>query len=211
MKKLLVLPLCFLTHAAVAATSVNLSVTGTISPPSCDIAMTGNGQIDFGEIILAPSGATDAPQRLTQTLSITCAAPSYAGFRLVDNRASSVPPALVVPEHFGLGLDSASNPIGYFDMTVQTILVDAATGLVKSSLNDGTTWTDASAALLETYALGSTTYAFDSATTPTTAPKAVTTASTLIGVAYQIQPRNTLDTSNTVTLDGSATFELIYL
>ncbi|MFJ3372802.1 DUF1120 domain-containing protein [Pseudomonas sp. NPDC086251] len=211
MKRLLVLPLCLLTHAAVAAMSVDLTVTGIISPPACDIAMTGNGLVDFGEIILAPSGDSDAPQRLSQTLSITCAAPSYAGFRLVDNRATSVPAARIGSDHFGLGLDGASNPIGYYDMALQTILADSATGLVKVSVNNGSTWADASAALLKSYALGSNTYAFDSATTPTTAPKALTTASTLVAVAYHIQPRNTLDTNSLINLDGSATFELIYL
>ncbi|WP_130905498.1 MULTISPECIES: DUF1120 domain-containing protein [unclassified Pseudomonas] len=211
MKRLLVLPLCLLTHAAVAATSVDITVTGIISPPACDIAMTGNGQIDFGEIVLAPTGVSDAPQRVSQTLSITCAAPSYAGFRLVDNRAATVPSSVIAPDHFGLGLDGASHPIGYYDMALQTILADSATGLVKVSTDNGSTWANASAALLKSYASGSNTYAFDSATTPTTAPKAVTNASSLIAVAYHIQPRNTLDTSSTIDLDGSATFELIYL
>ncbi|MFJ3372923.1 DUF1120 domain-containing protein [Pseudomonas sp. NPDC086251] len=215
MKKLLVLPFCLLTHAAVAATSLNLSVTGTIEPPSCDIALAGTGQVDYGNIVLNPTGITGASlqsQRKDQALSISCLSPAYTGLRLVDNRTSSVPGTANATK-YGLGFDSANNPIGYFNIAIKDVLVDGGVGQLKVTADPtaGTWAAVSSTALIETYALASKTYAFDSATTPTTVPKAMTTMTGTITVGEQIQPRNTLDTTTEIVLDGSATFELIYL
>ncbi|MFJ3368253.1 DUF1120 domain-containing protein [Pseudomonas sp. NPDC086251] len=213
MKRLLVaLPLCFATVAAVAATSATLSVTGQILPPSCDIAVSGTGQFDFGEVMLNPTGATNVNPRLSQTLSINCDNPSYTGFTVTDNHASSVPASVSNAQRFGLGTDSANNPIGFYNILFQNIVADAGTGLIKSSVNtSAATWADASTAFIDAYALSLKTYAFDSATTPTTAPRAVTNASVGLDLGVQIQPRNTLDTNSDIVLDGSATIELIYL
>jgi hypothetical protein len=55
-------------------------------------------------------------------------------------------------------------------------------------------------------------YAFDlSSAGSSSQPVPITSASTGLEVLPIIQPEDTLDTSSEITLDGSATIELVYL
>lgn len=211
MKKLTslsLLALCaFATNAAIAATSASLTVTGTITPPSCDVTLSGNGEFALGAISLASAGQTH-PSPVSQTMSISCTGPSVVGFRLTDNRASTR--TLLNVYGLGIGLDSASNPIGYYLLTFGSLQVNGSAGFVKMSEDNGATWGAWAGDAMTPYAQLPRSYAFGT-TSGATPPSPMTTASAVLSANVYIEPRNTLDLSNVINLDGSATIDLVYL
>ncbi len=78
-----IIPLVLVAHTAAAATSVDLAVQGTVSPPSCSIALSGKLNIVLGGAI--PSGAlnqtisTNLADVPAGNLNVTCAGPTLVG------------------------------------------------------------------------------------------------------------------------------------
>ncbi|MFJ7311507.1 DUF1120 domain-containing protein [Pseudomonas sp. NPDC098747] len=96
MKNLLLLPLAlaFASNAAMAANSVDLRVTGTITPTACDISLSG-GDLDFGDISsqeMNQLSHTELPTQSGKSLIIACSGATLAAFRTVDNRSDSNDP-----------------------------------------------------------------------------------------------------------------------
>lgn len=209
MKRAFIVFLGCLGSTGMAATSQDLSVMGRFTPPACDIALSGNGQVDFGEVIPNPTGVTNVPAPITRTFNVNCAGPAYTGFKVIDNRAGTVPVGNENAVRFGLGVDSKGANIGFWFMYLKNIQANGGSGILKTTVND-TTWAVAGK-YIESYAATAKIYAFDSATTPTTAPLAVTNASVDMEITAQVPLRTTMDHSIQIVFDGSATFELIYL
>jgi type 1 fimbria pilin len=217
MKKIVLLPLAlaFATNAALAANSVDLHVTGTITPAACNISLASGGEFNLGTINandLAATTTSTLPAVGGQTMSITCSGATQVGFKLIDNRASSVPSGLGVLSGLalGLGTDSANHPIGYYflNLLTPTATVDGSSAQFKSSSDAGATWNAVNGAMT----LDPFVYAFDlSSAGSSSQPVPITSASTGLEVLPIIQPEDTLDTSSEITLDGSATIELVYL
>ena len=213
MKKLLpLLPLALVVfnNAAIAANSVDLRVTGTITPAACNISVTGGGVFDMGTISAQALNATATTElgEARNDLSITCSGATLVGIKALDNRAGTAIDSAT--RSFGLGLDGQGNKIGYYHITtVATPTVNGSAGNATKSLDDGVTWT--------TNATGSpiTTsqndiVSWNAAGAPAD-PIPVTSVSQTIRVNVHLAPENTLDTSSDITLDGSATIELVYL
>lgn len=222
MKKLVLLPLAlvFATNAAIAANSVDLRVTGTITPSACDISLTG-GDFDLGTISgneLNATAATTLPSSAGKTLNITCSGATQVAFRAIDNRASSVPSGITQNANsaFGLGMDGANNPIGHYNIAVlqTTATVNGAAGQYKATDDAGSTWFGfgGSEVNITSSDRSSRIGTLDLASSgPTSQPVPITSASTELKVTAMIQPESALDTSTEITLDGSATIELVYL
>ncbi|MFJ7311519.1 DUF1120 domain-containing protein [Pseudomonas sp. NPDC098747] len=218
MKKLILLPLvlAFASNAAMAANSVDLRVTGTITPAACGITLAG-GDFDLSNIdigTLSASTSVKLPESAGKTLSITCSGATQVAFKAIDNRKSSAP--FDDSDEFGLGTDSQNAPIGSYEILVNqpSILVDSAAGQIKSSDDEGTSWMGFSATDLGllSYTKYPRIFALDKRFAgPVSQPVPTTNASALLKVVATIQPTNTLDTSAEITLDGSATIELVYL
>lgn len=222
MKKITLLPLAltFAANAAMAANSVDLRVTGTITPSACNISLSG-GDFDVGTVsgsALNPTTLTRLPDVGGKTLSITCSGATQVAFKVIDNRASSTPPG-DSPYHvhaamFGLGTDGANNPVGYYVIkAMQTgATINGEAGRIAYSDNSGTFWNYPTGVdlTLSDFDQSPRIYAFDISNT-TGQPVPTTSASTELKINTFIQPENTLDTSSEITLDGSATIELVYI
>ncbi|MDA8482643.1 DUF1120 domain-containing protein [Pseudomonas resinovorans] len=220
MKKFVLLPLAlaFAANSAMAANSVDLRVTGTITPAACDISLAG-GDFDLGTISgndLSATTKTTLPAVGGKTLNITCSGATQVAFKALDNRASSRPSGIQNPAMFGLGMDGANNPIGYYTIGVvqSTMTVDGGSGKLKGSVDEGASWAIYASPVvnLTPYDLNPRITAIDLETAGDNAPPTpITNASTELQVTGYIQPESTLDTSAEIALDGSATIELVYL
>ncbi|MFJ7316651.1 DUF1120 domain-containing protein [Pseudomonas sp. NPDC098747] len=221
MKKFLLLPLAlaFASNAAMAANSVDLRVTGTITPAACDISLTG-GDFDLGAISgkdLSATKTTVFPEMTGKTLSIACSGATQVAFKAIDNRETSTPSSLPFQGTlFGLGTDSQGAPIGAYQLRVYqpSILVDGSTGYIKTKVDGAGYWGSYGypSVHLNSYNVSPTLYALDAGPVGGGAqPLPMTNASAGLKMVAAIQPENTLDTSTDITIDGSATFELVYL
>ncbi|MDA8486729.1 DUF1120 domain-containing protein [Pseudomonas resinovorans] len=211
MKKLVFAPLvlAFAANTALAANSVDLRVTGTITPAACNISSTGGGNFDFGSLSAQELNATATTPwgELRNDLSITCSGATLVGIKALDNRAGTA--ADSQSRSFGLGLDSQGNKIGFYHITTTaTPTVNGSAGSSTRSQDNGATWaTNASAAITTDQ---NHIVSWNAAGSPDD-PVPVTSVSQTIRVNVHIAPENTLDTSSDITLDGSATIELVYL
>jgi type 1 fimbria pilin len=221
MKKFALLPLTliFAANAALAANSVDLRVTGTITPSACDVSLTG-GDFNLGVISskeLAATTTTTLPASAGKTLNITCSGATQVALKAIDNRASSVPSGITQSsDAFGLGMDGANNPIGRYEIQMlgATVMANGAAGQYKASDNDGASWMafGASTLRMSAFDLYPRIYALDLASAGGGAqPAPITSASVGLQVVATIQPESALDTSSEISLDGSATIELVYL
>jgi len=219
MKKFALLPLTliFAANAALAANSVDLRVTGTITPSACDVSLTG-GDFNLGVISskeLAATTTTTLPASAGKTLNITCSGATQVALKAIDNRASSVPSG-IISDAFGLGMDGANNPIGRYEIQMlgATVMANGAAGKYKASDDDGASWFGfgASTLRMSAFDLYPRIYALDLASAGGGAqPAPITSASVGLQVVATIQPESALDTSSEISLDGSATIELVYL
>ncbi|MFJ7311487.1 DUF1120 domain-containing protein [Pseudomonas sp. NPDC098747] len=213
MKKLLLLSLALAsaTNAAMAANSVDLRVTGTITPAACNITMTG-GDFDLGTIsasALSASEETRLPLIRGRTLEIHCAGAQQVGFKAIDNRKDEKSSS----SSYGLGRDGANNPIGnyYIHFIISSVLADGTGGKLKYSWDSGNDW-DTATALHGMRNSDVDVYAFDTATSNNIeAPLPLTSGSVELLLAAFVQPLSNLDASAEITIDGSATIELVYL
>ena len=221
MKKLVFAPLvlAFAANTALAANSVDLRVTGTITPAACDISLAG-GDFDLGTISAQDLNATtetDLGSSTTKQLNIVCSGATQVAFKAIDNRASSRPSGVTgTSSIFGMGMDSANNPIGYYKIFSwpANAVANGSPAVFRHSNDEGATWTEAAkdaSVSFVAYDIQQRIYAIDPTSGGTGQPTPITSASAIIQVRPIIQPENTLDTSSEITIDGSATIELVYL
>lgn len=198
--------------SVLAATSADLDVTGFVLPPSCDIAMA-IPTIDFTAITLNNTGRTTLAESAGHALTIACAGSTMVGFRGQDNMAATALDTSF--SKYGLGTDALGNKIGYYVINLTAGIADGAPGRLKYSLNDGATWTLITTypymGNLNQYALQNSTYSLSSSQTAGQPPAPIMNASMDVSVIPTIAPRNALDTTGDIQLNGSATIELIYL
>ncbi|MFJ7311508.1 hypothetical protein ACIQVE_01850 [Pseudomonas sp. NPDC098747] len=108
-----------------------------------------------------------------------------------------------------MGTDSQGAAIGtYFLFAAGTSTVDGSTGKVLASNDGGINWRLMPDGGFAPHNLGEI---YIQVAGPNDTPVPFTNASTPIEIQAMIQPMNTLDTSTDITIDGSATFELVYL
>jgi type 1 fimbria pilin len=216
LKKLaLLLPLACAANATLAANSVDIAVTGTITPAACNITLIG-GDIDTGETIFSTLSPTSVNSIgvFNRSLNVACAGNTQVAFKAIDNREGSLPTGSMPSNRFGLGFDSAGNPIGSYSLRItgNNIVVDGAAGAVDLSDNGGASWNDWNGAQdLVNYNKFSRIYAFDLPSNQGGQPLPMTNGTLQFSAQILIQPSNTLDGSAQFNLDGSSTFELIYL
>ncbi|MFJ3368237.1 DUF1120 domain-containing protein [Pseudomonas sp. NPDC086251] len=208
MKKLSVLLILLTTQTAMAAMSIDMTVTGTIEPPSCSIA-TGVTDFSLGAISLGTLSRTVETRLPDQNtpLTIVCAGPTLAGISATDNRTGTA--SFVKDVRFGLGLDNAGNKIGWYEYEVvpSSIILDGAAGFVATSANNGTTW----ASPYPNYLGTQPNYIVSFSKISASAPGPFSTMSGTMRLAPAIAPYSTLDTSAQIQIDGLATLTLVYL
>lgn len=199
--------LAVLPPASFAASNVDLTVRGSITPSACTPLLDQGGLIDYGKIAardLNPTAFTRLPDA-NLPVGVNCEASTLFAVMLTDNRASSSASA---PLGFGLGLINGSEKVGVFNVVLHTPLADSAPITQLQSLNYGQSWmvVDEGVAL-PALRLG----AFGNASSGTWAPVAIRELRVQMRVSTSIAPAQGLTLDREVPLDGSATLDLIYL
>ncbi|WP_130903523.1 MULTISPECIES: hypothetical protein [unclassified Pseudomonas] len=211
-----IIPLVLVAHTAAAATSVDLAVQGTVSPPSCSIALSGNLNIVLGTI---PSGAlnqtvsTSLADVPAGDLKIGCAGPTLVGLSAVDNvHPTTYFPVAQDAKYFGLGTDSDGHNVGNYQIYLDNPSIDSAQGYMTMSSNSGSTWFSVSGANNATLVRASpTTISSWSKVAAGSPPSLLTTVSVPMVIRPMIAPKNSINTTVQIELSGSATLELLYL
>ncbi len=207
---LIALPL--LTGAAHAASTVDLTVTGLITPMACTPLLSSGGLIDFGKISrndLNLTKGTRLPLKYL-TLAVSCNAPGRFALRMRDNRDGT---AHVNSEIFyGLGLDTSGNKIGVYSVSFdpkQTVVDDLAVAYGTESTTGGVAWRTAN---LNPIDIGSRSLlGFTDVMGSVAGPSAIRSLTSTLTLEATINARQNLDLSVETLMDGSATLEVVYL
>lgn len=197
-----------LSIAAHAAPTTELKVTGVIKPPACTPAFTGGGVVDYGVI---PAGSLKAGAYTTLPskeigMSINCDANVKVAFKTVDNRANSTVAGIVAEpnSNFGLGRVDGKNVGGYTVQFSSNSSADAKEVSNIGSADGGKSWFNGVANVWT----NNTLFSFSNGNA---APVAFKQLNAKFNVTAVINKPENLNLSQDVPLDGSATFEVIYL
>lgn len=211
MNKRALLPsvMIFAAGTAIAANSVDLRVTGTIEPAACDITLAG-GDFDFGSINsgnLNSTSETILPSPGQKSINVICSAPTLVGIRAVDNRAGTATNS--AEDAYGIGQDAQGGKIGFYRIDISADpVVDGSTAFKSWSNDAGLNWGATSRSVLPHTPGVVISW---NVTGQNADPDNVTLVAQPISVQLHVAPTETLDTSADITIDGSATIELVYL
>lgn len=184
---------------AFAASSVDLSVSGVITPSACTPGLSSNGNIDLGKISagdLKQDTNTVLPRR-TLRMSIDCDASTLFALQGTDNRASSS----TASTGYGLGLIDNTQKIGRY------YLLMANSVAAMESFDGGVTWMELDDAIWQRNNLA----AFGAGLNGPWVPIPIKALTTDLVVAPMIAPAKDLNLANEVQIDGSATLTIQYL
>lgn len=191
------------TTSAFAASSVDLTVKGLITPSACTPNLPG--AVDFGKI--SAKDLSQESQTLlevkTLQLTVSCEASTLFGINPVDNRAGSSMRAGA----YGLGLINGTEKLGRYYITLRNPVTDIPS-IMLTMLTDGR-WSE----LYEDDAVEpNRLFAFgDFNGESGWAPHPLKNAAVEIVLNTAIAPAKDLTLTNEVALDGSATLEVKYL
>ncbi|MCK3838087.1 MULTISPECIES: DUF1120 domain-containing protein [Pseudomonas] len=192
-----------MTSSAFAASSVDLTVKGLITPSACAASLPGN--VDFGKIA-AKDLNLDTPtqlERKTLLLSVNCEAATLFAIDLIDNRAGSP----IYSYAFGLGLTNENQKLGQYSFTFNNPVAETPSTLLAMYNDDGQ-WRD----IYPDDAVGPGEFvALGSRGDNGWAPHPIKDATMDITLYGSIAAAKDLTLTNEVAIDGSATFEVKYL
>nr|WP_314528577.1 DUF1120 domain-containing protein [uncultured Pseudomonas sp.] len=189
---------------ALAATSTDLSLKGSITPSACTTGLSNNGLVDYGKISfhdLNETGVTELPETFFK-LVVNCEGRSLFALDAYDNRSPASP-----SNSFVMGRISPTKWIGTYFLTLHNIQLDDPSAYSIYSNDEGATWIYNP----EGYVPAHTLIAFGNHTSGVGAPIPLKTVSLDLLVEPFIFPKNQIPAGATVALDGSTTFELRYL
>ncbi|WP_422422273.1 DUF1120 domain-containing protein [Pseudomonas sp. GZD-222] len=192
--------------AAQAADSVELTITGEIVPAAC-VPTLSTANLDFGKIpveSLKKTTTTNLSGKLV-TLILSCDGPAKVAFQTIDNRSGTA-----ITGGTGVyGLDEASGKIkiGEYAILWTSVTGDGADRYLHGSVDKGSNWTSLSGGAEITtssiYGIADTESA--------TEPGAYSAQTFEFQVVVTIAPADSLPITSDITLDGSVTFEVVYL
>lgn len=199
---------------ALAASSVDLAVTGTLVPASCRPTLS-HAHINFGKV---SSADLDQQQHTAmkphrQLLTIECAGSTAFGIRAIDNRDGSAHGPAGMNAPLGVGTTQAGEPIGAYSLVVQSAgsSLDAGKPVFLSVRNAaGTQWSPSSTADVAIHTNGELIGLVDRAGV-STGPSLVTRASLSILADAHVAPASGLTLNDEVDFDGHTVLELVYL
>ncbi|NVZ68984.1 DUF1120 domain-containing protein [Pseudomonas costantinii] len=195
-----------------AASTVELTVTGLITPMACTPVLSSGGLVDFGKISqkdLNQATGTRLPLKYL-TLTVSCNAPGRYALRMRDNRDGT---AHVNSEiYYGLGLDHSGNKLGVYSVSFdpkQTVVDDLSQIYGTESTTGGLAWRTSNTNPID---IGSRSLlGFTDVVGSTAGPSAVQNLSSTLKLEAVINAKQNLDLSTDTPMDGSATLEVVYL
>lgn len=216
--------------SAMAASSIDIQVTGKIVPSSCTPTFTSGGGIaDFGTMKVASLNSTTMTALADVKvipITITCEDATRIAVTFNDAHSDSAPttmlPIAYVDNNFdndvkgtsGLGMYNGKK-IGAYSLGIQltkgAVTNDAGDDLYPTfSADNGASWANRSGERYMQIANDkSEIYSFSSELGGTPVPQ--TKVNFNVGVAAAINPTNDLNITDEATLDGLTNVELVYL
>ncbi|MGY2289388.1 DUF1120 domain-containing protein [Pseudomonas sp. SDO528_S397] len=124
------------THG-LAASSVDLSVKGTITPSACTPVLSQGGVVDHGKISISDlKSSRNLLRPVTVQLAVNCDGATLMAFKSTDNREGTADHLGLV---FGLGMSGDGQKLGYYELKTANTLADGeAVPVVESP--DGVSW-----------------------------------------------------------------------
>lgn len=191
------------TGTAFAASSVDLTVRGLITPSACEPSLSGGGNVEIGKISAKDLKADENTYLTKQSmqLTVTCDGATLMAIEPKDNRAGSA--SEIDDATFGLGLVNSGEKLGFFTMVMESAVGDGTELGPIASRDGGLTWTR----LMFLINNGITSVA----NTTTVAPVPVQSLVADLTIAPGIAPASGLTLTEEVPIDGSATLTVKYL
>ncbi|MCU1760538.1 DUF1120 domain-containing protein [Pseudomonas sp. 14P_8.1_Bac3] len=200
------------TPSALAASTVDLTVKGTITPIACTPGLSNNGLVDYGKISYKDLSADKRTQLHDKHLDFTiqCNGPARFALMMRDNRDGS---AIVNSEIFyGLNHDNSGNKIGLYSLNfdpTQTVVDDLSQVFRTDSTTGGVAWSSSNSRPIP---IGARSYlGFTDVAGSSAGPIFIQNLSSRVTVETVISPTSELDVSTDIQLDGSATLDVIYI
>lgn len=189
---------------ASAASSVDLSVKGAITPSACTPSLSNDGLVDYGKISVQELSEQVTPlPPSTFKLAVNCEGASLFALATLDNRDAPSGGSA----SFILGRISPTKWVGTYYLTLQNIVTDDPQAYSIYSVDNGSTWRNNPLMTVPSYAL----IAFGNQLSGVPAPVPIKDASMDLMVEPYIFPKEQIPVGETIELDGFATFELRYL
>ena len=207
--------LASVTTISAAAVSTTLNLTGSITPAACDIKVTPNTatfQLTTGN--LDPNNFSKPVSAQNLGLQITCTPSASIALQIKDNQSSTIVPGLMAfmnsgltdDNAYGLGLTPDNGKIGVYWLVLDQqggFKGDGNAIRVLKSTNNGGTWQDASVGFTsnkEIYAFGDV----------TATRKAYSTVTGNINIYPAFNKLSAIPMKGPVSLQGSATLQVLY-
>lgn len=190
---------------AVAASSVDLNVKGSITPNACIPSLSNGGAVDYGKLsakALNVDKNTRLPLEFIQ-LRVACDAATLFALQGHDNRGGSAPPSH--DGNYGLGLINGDEKLGSYYVNLEAAVADDVPSRFITSHDGGETWEPWEGGGL--WVGGTTAVSNNTSFTPLATK--VLTAEMVIGGF--IAPTNTLTLTEEVPIDGSVSVTVKYL
>ncbi|KAF1028748.1 MAG: Protein GltF [Pseudomonas sp.] len=189
-----------------AASSVDLTVTGTITPSACTVIITSGNVVELGKVAardIEQDSMTYLPTAPVD-MTVNCEAPTLFALAPQDNR-----PQMYTPWAFGFAMMPSGKPMGGYWLDYVDAVADGTKPMRLYSENNGQGWKPASD--------------YDAVE-----PRKLTGFGTLLPSPGTVRPYQNLTLSlrlnpffypakqwlqpnEEIPIDGSATFELRYL
>lgn len=186
-----------------AASTIDLSVRGLITPSACTPSLGNGGQFEVGKIAakdLKVNDYTVLGDHFTQ-VTVTCEAPTLMAIEPKDNRSGSE--AMGEPDYFGLGLINGDEKLGSLSILLEQVFADGVASRAIDSLDGGTTW--------ERHVSIGPDRITSVADTGTLTPIPVQAFSARMSLTPIIAPTSGLTLTEEVPIDGSVTLTVRYL
>lgn len=188
-----------------AASNVDLTVKGSITPSACTPSISSNGLVDYGKISVQDLDVSITPlPPVVFKLAVNCEGSSLFALASLDNRLPSHNPNA----YYVLGYIDPSKWIGAYFLTLRNVQTDDPTAFAIYSTDDGSSWDIYTP---EWNWAASSLTAFGKGISGRLAPVAIKDMSLDLLVEPFIYGRYSIPAGEPIALDGSATFELRYL
>ena len=197
-----------ITSSVFAASSVDLTVKGLITPSACTPILAQGGVADYGKIAardLQENQATPLPAT-TLPFNLNCEAATLFALNGVDNRAGSA--SSPNDYSYGLGLINETERVGDFVIILTSYLADNLPVSKLASSDNGATWGENSENAIW---MRGRLAAFGNNASGTWAPIAIRTLTSNLVVHPTIAASSGLTLTQEQPIDGSATLEVLYL
>ncbi|PIB46542.1 hypothetical protein AOA59_04035 [Pseudomonas sp. 2822-15] len=194
-----------ISSSAFAASSVDLTVKGLITPSACAPSLSNGGVIDHGKVaakdLKLDNWTLLGNHRLE--MAITCDAPTLLALKGIDNQGSAYDSS----NAYGLGLVSGKK-LGGYTLALDNPMADGAVISVINSRDNGLSWLEIFPGDVWPAAdLAS----FGDRSTGSWAPTPVRQVTAGLLVQTLIAPTAGMDLTTEVPIYGSATIEVKYL